>query len=445
MKIDLTTGSLPKLIITLAIPALGSMFSDTLFHLINAFWIGKLGYKALAAQTASAFVIWMVFTCTSLITVGATAIIARRIGEKKIDIAQKTTLQALVISIYLSIIIGFVLILTTNYIMDFIQAEPVVTILTKEFLIVYIIGVPSIFLFMTIDAIFKAYGDTKTPMWILTLSLFINACLDPVLIFVLDLGFKGAAFATIIARLAGIIYGLLALKKKIMLNMPSHSINALWQIDFKLALQFIKIGLPPMLSGILFCLVYIVLAKIINIFGAQALAAIGIGHRIESISFCTFMALSVATTTLVGQNIGAKQIQRAEKAVHYAYLIGIALSCIIAIIFLVLPEKIILIMTSDRAVIETGALYLRITSASLIFMALELITQGGFNGAGNTLPPMFFNILFTLIRIPLAYYLAIYLNMRIAGVWWAINISAILKGISLFLWFKQGYWKEKKI
>jgi len=448
MKTDLTTGSLPKLIIILAIPALGSMLSDTLFHLINTFWIGKLGYKALAAQTASAFVIWMIFTCTNLVTIGVTAIIARRIGEKKADVAHQTTLQAIVISIYLSIIIGFLLAITNNYIMDFIKAEADVTILIKEFLTVYIIGIPSIFLFMTIDAIFKAYGDTKTPMLILTFSLFINVCLDPILIFGLDLGFKGAAFATIIARLFGIVYGLIVLQKKIIIksaHSDGNSIKNLLQIDIKLALQFIKIGLPPMLSGILFSLVYIALARIINNFGSEALAAIGIGHRVESISYCTFMALSIAVTTIVGQNMGAGKIQRAEEAVHYSYLIGLGLSCIIAVIFLVFPEKIILLMTSDQNVIVAGALYLRITAASLIFMAFELITQGGFNGAGNTLPPMFFNILFTLIRIPLAYYLAIYLNWTIAGVWWAINISAILKGVSLAFWFNLGYWKQKKV
>ena len=451
MKTDLTQGPIPKLLIKLALPALGSMFSDILFHLINTFWIGQLGSKALAAQTTSAFIIWMMFNFTSLVGIGTTAIIARRIGEKRNEDAEKVASQSIVIGLYISLIFGAILLIIMNPVMDFIGAESAVTLQAKEFLTIYIIGIPSIFLFTSIDSIFKGYGNTKMPMWILTLALAINACIDPVFIFVFGLGFKGAACATIIARLSGSVLGLILLKKLIFdkydkqVSNKNLAVNNLFHPNLALTFQLVKIGLPPMLSGVLFSLVYMVLAKIINIFGSEALAAIGVGHRIESISFCTFMALSIATTSIVGQNLGARKIERAEKAVHTAYIAGAIISLLIAILFLGFPEKIISIMTSDPKVIDMGALYLRITTSSLIFMALEIITQGGFNGSGNTLPPMCFNIVFTLMRIPLAYFLAINLKMSIAGVWWAINISSILKGASVALWFRLGHWKKKHI
>jgi Na+-driven multidrug efflux pump len=174
-------------------------------------------------------------------------------------------------------------------------------------------------------------------------------------------------------------------------------------------------------------------------------AAIPIGNRAESISYMTCFGFYIATSALVGQNLGAKQPDRAEKSAWTTLGIISAITFVYGIIFFFFAEKITSILTSDAEVIKIAGYYLKIIALSQVFMALEFVLEGAFAGAGNTIPPMIVSIPGTLLRIPLAYFLAISMGMGPIGIFWAITISTIIKGIAVLIWFKSGSWKGKQI
>jgi putative MATE family efflux protein len=216
-------------------------------------------------------------------------------------------------------------------------------------------------------------------------------------------------------------------------------------LDFSVVQKILKIGLPLSASGILFIVVYIFLNKVTASFGTEAIAALGIGNRMESISFLTCFGFSQAASALVGQNLGAKKPERAEKCAWRTVHIVVLITGFVSVMFLVFPKWIASFFISDPKVVEIAIDYLRILALSQVFMALEIVLEGSFSGAGNTIPPMTVSIPGSILRIPLAYLIAIFWGIGVDGVWWAITLTSIAKGTTLAFWFKQGKWKTKKV
>jgi len=253
----------------------------------------------------------------------------------------------------------------------------------------------------------------------------------------------GAAIATVIAHTVGFI---IALTFVIRGKLPFRIIpRGLGKIDFGVIWRMFKIGLPPSLTSINFSLVYLGMTRIMSEFGTTAVASIPVGNRAESISYMTCFGFYIATSALVGQNLGARQPERAEKAAWTALGLISAITFIYGLVFFAIPEKITSVLTNDPEVIRISGYYLRVIALSQVFMALEFVLEGAFAGAGNTIPPMVVSIPGTLIRIPLAYILAISLGLGPIGIFWAITISTILKGITVLIWFRTGRWKKKEI
>lgn len=441
----LTQGSILQSICFLALPAMASMFSQVIFDLTDVYWVSKSGPESLAAFTAGSFLIWSIFSLGALVSTGVTAIIARRIGENNESIARYVASQSLIVSLICALITTLIFYLLIPSIVTFLKLSSEVEIKVYPYLQIFISGTYSIFLFSTIDAVFRGVGDTKTPMIIVMVSLLINMVLDPLLIFGwggfprLDVG--GAALGTVIARSIGIVLGIALLLKHQWLDLS----EAFRSLDLKLAKQSIGIGAPHAFTGFLFCIIYLALARIVGEFGTEPLAAMGLGQRIEAIVFFTLMGFSVACTTLVGQNLGAKQPNRAEKAVWYTLILSIIFMLIYMIVYLSFSQQIVKLFVSNPLIILWGIAYLQIISWSLPLFAFELVLEGAFAGAGNTLPPMIIITTGTLIRIPLAHYLANQLSWGVSGIFWAISFSIMLKGAIMVLWFKRGNWKDKQV
>lgn len=446
--LDLTKGPITQTIFRLAWPVMISMLVETARGMANMFWVGKLGAVNLAAVVSATFLIWFIYVLSDVISVGTVALVARYIGAKEEDKAGYVARQAYLFAIISSLFLATLMILIGGkYAFSLMGTEPEVTHLGLNFLRIVFAGTPFLFLIETFGACFRGAGDTKTPMKVLLVSLSLNIALDPLLIFGIGpfprMEIKGAALATFISwGTAAVIYLLLILRGRLRF---SFSLLPRFDLNFSVVKRIVKIGLPLSASGILFILVYIFLNKVTATFGTEAIAALGIGNRMESVSYLTCFGFSQAASALVGQNLGAKKPERAEKCAWRTVTIVVLITGVVSVMFLVFPKWIASFFISDPKVINIAVDYLRILALSQVFMALEIVIEGSFSGAGNTIPPMTVSIPGSVARIPLAYLIAIFWGVGVDGVWWAITLTSIAKGTTLAFWFKQGKWKTKKV
>jgi putative MATE family efflux protein len=325
--------------------------------------------------------------------------------------------------------------------------EPEVTRLGVDFVRIVFAGTTFLFLIETFGACFRGSGDTKTPMKVLLISLGLHIVLDPLLIFGIGpfprLETNGAALATIVSEgVAVSIYVFLIIRGKLRFRL---SLLPRFNLDLSVVKKILRIGLPLSASGIIFILVYILLNKVTATFGTEAIAALGIGNRMESLSFLTCFGFSQAAAALVGQNLGAEKPERAERCAWKTVQIVVLITGFISVMFFLFPRRISSFFISDPKVVTIAIDYLRILALSQVFMALEIVLEGSFSGAGNTVPPMTVSIPGSVLRVPLAYLIAIFWGVGVNGIWWAITLTSIAKGTTLAFWFKQGNWKTKKV
>lgn len=439
----ITEGSISKGIFHLALPAMVSMVSIMLYEFIDLFWIGKLGAEAVAALGASAFVVWTIKSLAICVAAGLNALIARNAGAKNFARVQMWASQGLALTFFFAIFITLLTFLANLFIFQLIGLEQNVARMAQEYTFVLTIGLVFIYGAISIENIFRAVGDTFTPMVIIVFGLALNAILDPFFIFgwmgFPKLGLPGAALASAIAHV--VTFGLLLFK------LPGVNIKV--KFDFrtllKNSIEILRIGTPIGALGAIFSIIYIILSKNIAYFGTVPMAAISIAHRIEGVPFFIAFGFSTAVATVVGQNLGAGKPERAEKGTRLSLLYASSFLFLISIAFILFGKSMLSLFIEDQAVIDEGYRYLFAIAMFEIFLAPEVILEGAFTGAGDTKPPFLISIPLTFLRIPLAYYFSITLNYGVVAIWWVIGFTTLLKGVAFLLWFQRGRWKEKRI
>ncbi|HXY32040.1 MAG TPA: MATE family efflux transporter [Gemmatimonadaceae bacterium] len=436
----LAYGSLPRLTVAVALPAVASMLLMTLFGTVDAYWVGtRVGPQGLAAVSTSIFVIWSIIACAELVSVGLTAVASRRHGEGHPSLAARATGDALVMALILAALVLVFGQLGLGWIFAVMQTPPEVTELGRRYLGTYLLGAPLIFGFFVIDASFRASGDTRTPFLLLLTTVFGALALDPVLILGLGpapkLGIAGAAVATIFTRSVAFLIGvvLLARRRLISIGRPSaHTIGAI-----------VRVGLPTALTGIFFSNVYILLTRTTTKYGTPALASLGIGHRVESWVYMMGVGFGAAAAAIVGQNLGARRLDRAERAGWLATGFATAVGAVGAALEYLLAPQVSSAFTTNAAVAAEGARYLRIGSVSTLFSSAELVLEGALGGAGDTVPPMLTSTTLTVLRLPLAAWAAP--RFGTAGIWWTISLTAAGRGLAMMALWRWGRWKRKSL
>ncbi len=436
----LVRDPLARTIARIGLPAVASMVLMTLFYTVDALWIGRfLGATALAAATTSVFWIWLIVSIAEMVSIGLTALAARRHGERNRSDASRVVGEAIVYSVVLGCLTALVGTLALDWMFGVMHVPPQVVALGRRYLGTYLLGTPLFFGFFAVDAGFRASGDTRTPLAILTASVLVTLILDPVLILGLGpvprLGIAGAAIATVTTRTIAFVIGVIILRKRGMLR--------LGPVRRATILTISRVGLPTALTGVMFSLIYIALTRSIASFGTPALAALGIGHRVESWLYTISVGFGAAVAAIVGQNLGAGEIRRAERTgwitVGYVMLPAIVLS---AMELLIAPQ-LAGIFTTDAVARVHGAEYLRISALSNIFLGAEVVLEAALGGAGATLPPMLTSTAFTAIRVPLAAWSAS--RYGLVGVWWVIVLTATARGIAMAALWKNGFWKGRSV
>lgn len=443
----ITEGPIVKTLITLATPLVIGMFMEIALSVTHYFWVGKLGPTAQDAITTSMIVIWTMVAATSVVSVGITALVSRNVGAGNNEKAAYFVKQGLALAVIIGIVVGTVGLFYARDILEFMRAGEVTVAIGLPYLKIFFAAVILLFLLETSYAAFRASGNTKTPAYIGIMVVVINLVLDPLFIFGLgpfpELGVTGAGVATTIAYFIGVLTSLgLINRGKLGYPAPSFRPLALSLPDMS---KIIRIGLPMSGHHLVFMIVYWFLIIIIHEFGEAAGAAMGIGNRMESLSYMLCHGISLAASAMVGQNLGAGKPERAARSAWYGVGLGFIVTAIVSIIFLTLSRQIASVFSNSPEVIAIANDYLIILALSQMSMAVEIVLEGAFAGAGDTIPPMLVMVPGHLIRIPLAYFLCFTLDWGINGVWWTLTITTTIKAVILALWFKRGKWQQKVI
>ena len=436
----LVSDALPRTVARLAIPAVASTLLMTLFASVDAFWVGtRIGPAALAAVATSVFWIWLVIAVAEMVSIGLTAFAARRYGEGRDDLAARAAGSALVFSLVAGVVVALACLAAMPWLFSLMQTPPEVTALGRRYLGTFLLGVPLVFGFFAVDASFRASGDARTPFVLLVVSVGVTLILDPVLILGLgpfpELGIAGAAIATIATRSVAFILGIRIAIRRGLLRFA--------QFDWSAIGAICRIGLPTATTGVVFSLIYVFVTRSATQFGTPALAALGIGHRVESWLYMIGVGFGAATAAIVGQNLGAGRVERAERAGWIATSFCTSLGVIFCILELWVPERFASVFSNDPAVIAEGANYLRIAAISQLAICAEIVLEGALGGAGHTVAPMLASTTITAARIPLAAWAAS--TWGSSGIWWVISLTAIARAIAMIILWRAGGWKLRTV
>lgn len=442
---SLVNKNIHKVILSLSIPGMISSVTQTLYQLVDAYWVGKLGAGALAAIGGSSFILWAIYSLTALSSSGIAALVAQYIGANREAQAREAAAQGMVISTVSALVLGLLVYFGQGYLYKIMGFSAEVTELANAYMNIILLGIVFSFWFTGLEATFRGIGDTHTPMIIIALALLLNSLLDPVFIFgwfgLPALGVAGAAWASVLAQLAAMLLSAWFLKHKNFL--PAFHERNRPRLQWDMQRLIMNIGAPVGFSGFFFSLIYVGLTAIISQFGTEAIAAVGVCHRIEGIAWFACVGFSAAAATLVGQYVGANKIKGAERAAWWVNAYGGATLLVVSVLFYLFPQQLMSVFTSEPGVQRIGAEYFKIIAIFEIFLAFEVIMEGAFSGAGYTLPVMLVTVPITALRIPLAWFLAVKLGMGTSGIWWAIAGTTFLKGSLNLLLFWKGLWKKK--
>lgn len=436
----LVTDSLPRTVARLAAPAVASTLLMTLFASVDAFWVGtKVGSAGLAAVATSVFWIWLIIAAAEMVSIGLTAFAARRHGEGRSDAAARAAGSAVVFSLVLAVVVAVAGRLALPQLFSIMHMPPDVTAYGVSYLGTFLLGAPLIFGFFAVDAAFRASGDARTPFLILLISVGVTLALDPVLILGIGpfprMGIAGAAVGTVATRALAFLIGFRIARRRGLLTFGPFQWRAIGAIC--------RVGLPTATTGVVFSLIYVFVTRSATQFGTPALAALGIGHRVESWLYMIGVGFGAATAAIVGQNIGARRLDRAERAGWLATGFCSLLGVVFCILELWIPERFASIFSDDPAVIAEGANYLRIAAISQLAICAEIVLEGALGGAGHTLAPMLASTSLTVARIPLAAWAAA--SWGPSGIWWVISLTAIARALAMIFLWRAGGWKLRAV
>lgn len=444
---DFTRGRLSRAIVLLAIPMVLEMVMESVFAICDVFFVSRLGADAVATVGLTESLLTLVFSLAIGLSMGTTALVARRTGEKDSEGASVAGAQAILIGLFASVVLGAIGVLTGPAALALLGASDQVVNMGAGYSRILLGGCGTVMLLFIINAVFRGAGDAAVAMRVLWLANLINLILDPCLIFGLgpfpELGVAGAAVATTIGRGTGVVYQFWVLAR-------GTSRIKIRPAEIRLVPRVMRTLLRVSTGGIFQVLVatcsWVALVRIIAIFGSTAVAGYTIALRVVIFSILPAWGMANAAATLVGQNLGAGKPDRAERSAWLTGLYNMVFLGSIAVLFLVFGEAIIGLFSQDPGVLSIGVECLRIISYGYLFYALGMVLVQAFNGAGDTTTPSLINFFcYWLFQIPLAYWLAVSSGMGPKGVFWAIAIAETMITVAGASLFRLGRWKERQV
>ncbi len=461
---DFTQGSIGLAIFLLAVPMILEMFMESVFALVDIYFVGHLGKDAVGIVVLTEAMMALVYAVAIGLSVGATATVARRTGEKDPDGAARSAAHAIFLGVVISLLISVVGIIFAPQIFVLLGAESRIVAEGATFMRIMLGGNAVVIFLFLLNAIFRGAGDAAIAMRVLFLANLLNIILAPCFIYGADifaffgwnapnwlidnwifpkLGVTGAAVGTTIGRGIGVLFAAWCLVRPGG-RIRIHAEN--WKINAEILWDLIKISAPAVLQFTIATASWSALVRVVSGFGTEAVAGYGTGLRVIIFALLPAVGLSNAAATLVGQNLGAGKPERAEKAVWKASIINAAVLGAVSLILIFFAHEIVGFFTEEDAVLAYGTDSLRIISYGFVFYAFGMVFEASFNGAGDTWTPTWLNFfIFWIFEIPLAYFLSYHFNFGPSGVFWAITIAFSMLAVVSAILFKRGKWKLKEV
>lgn len=444
-KKDLLTGNITKTLIFLAFPTMIAFLLQTAFNIIDTIFVGMISPQAIAAVSMVFPVFFFMFALGGGLGVGTSSAIARYLGAKKNRDAEIVAEHSYLIGIIISILFTIFGFLFSKHIFNLMGAtESLMPLILSYSKWIFIGSFPMIITLVS-NNILRGEGDMKTPMISMLIAIILNIILDPIFIFgwwiFPQMGIEGAAFATFLSRFFAFIYSttfVLKGKAGLKLNLKH------FKFDLGYIKDILRLGIPSSLERITMSISMVIITRIVSGFGELAIAAFGLAFRAESVIIMPCIAMGIATITLVGQNIGANQIDRAKKIAWKSSFISATFMTLLGLLFFFFPEPIVRIFTKDLTLINMTIGYFKYMGPFFGFIGFHLVLGAAFQGSGRGAPSLILNVLRQFVlQIPLMLYFTRILDMGFVGVWLAFPISTIIASTVAITWFKFAKLENK--
>lgn len=446
-EMDFTSGSIGRAVFLLSVPMVLEMIMESIFAIVDIFFVSKLGSEAVATVGITESLITIVYAIGGGLAMATTALVARRIGEKRPEEASKVAFQAIITGIMVSFLIAVPGMLWSPDLIRLMGGSLEMQNSLSEYTRIMLGFNGIIVVLFIINAVLRSSGDAAMSLRVLVIANLLNIVLDPLLIFGIgpfpEMGIKGAAMATVVGRGAGILFQLFLLfrgKRRIRIRLSDL------RFEPHTMLQIIKLSVGGIGQSLIATTSWIGMVRIIATFGSNVVAGYTIAIRLIIFGLLPSAGISNAASTLVGQNLGAGQPGRAEKSVWMTAKMNMVILSIIGLIFVLFPGTFIRLFIQDPAVVLPGIQALRIISFGFLFYGLGMVMIQSFNGAGDTVTPTkVFFVCFWLIELPLAWILSNPVGMRESGTFAAILVAESIMTIVSLILFRRGKWKLKKV
>lgn len=444
---DFTEGSIARAITLLAIPMVLEMMMESLFAVVDVFWVAKLGSNAVATVGFTESLLTLLYAVAMGLSISAAATVARRIGEKNPEAATGVAVQSILLGVIAAVILGLAGGFFAPQLLSAMGASPEVVSTGANYARAIYGGSGTVLLLFLINAVFRGAGDAALSMRVLWTANIINMLLNPCLIFgwgpFPQMGLAGSGVGTTIGRGCGVLLQLWFLFG------GKSRVNVQWgqfRVMPDLMLRLIRLSLGGMLQNLIGMASWILLVRIIASFGSAAVAGYTLAMRIMMFSLLPSWGMANAAATMVGQNLGAKKPQRAEQAVFRAGLYNMIFLGLVALVFIAFAEPLIRLFTQDPQVFPLAARALRTVSYGYVFYGWGMVLVQAFNGAGDTITPTILNLIcFWAWQLPLAWFFAFPLGFQSTGIFMAIAVAYSTFAIAAFFMFRKGKWKAQKV
>lgn len=434
-RINLLEGKILPALSALALPIMATSLIQMAYNLIDMIWIGKIGASAVASVGAAGMFMWLSNGLATLAKMGGQIKVGHALGAQKKEDAASYAQSSIQMGIVFAVMFGILSIVFADEMIGFFQLNSAQVIQDAK---MYLMITCGLVIFSFVNQIFTgiltAMGNSRTSFIATGIGLVLNIVLDPLFIFgfgvIPPMGVAGAAIATVLAQLVVMLLFLYTILRDMVLFCNVHILHSYSSQHTR---EIFRIGFPSAVQSMLFSGISMVIARLIAGWGDAAVAVQKVGSQIESISWMTAEGYAAALNSFVAQNHGAKNTGRIWEGYRLSMVVMLSWGVFCSLVLIIFPQVIFQVFIQELEVLPMGVDYLRILGVSQLFMCMEITTAGAFSGLGKTLPPSIVSILLTGARIPMAMLLGSWMGLN--GVWWAITISSIGKGIVLLGWF----------
>ncbi len=444
----LTEGSILKSLISLSVPIVFANILQTAYQLTDTFWVGRVGTDAIAAVSISFPIIFLIVSLGGGLAMAGTILVAQFKGKNDQEMVNHITAQTMMMVFTVSLILAAIGFSLSPFLIGLMGAEPGVYASAVSYMRISFIGMIFMFTYMVFQSLMRGVGDVKTPVYIVLGTVLLNLVLDPLFIFgygpIPGFGVAGAAMATIATQgLAAAIGVILLIKGKYQIQLFISDLKP----DVFLIKKMVKLGFPASVEQATRALGMTVMTFLVATFGTLTVAAYGIGSRILSFVIIPAMGLSMATSTLVGQNMGAGKPERVDKVLKLSSTAGFVFLTIAGVVIYFFAYQICAVfIPGEFETIQLSAQFVKIMALSFGFIGIQMALSGALRGTGNTMVSMVLAIIsLWVLRFPVAYVLSMHTMLKETGLWIAFPVANVVAAVVTIIWFARGTWKQKQI